>query len=191
MEITWHDNTCFVVREKNISLIIDPHKSSGKLAGNIVLSGRGDAEPVAGAEKLFNWPGEYEIKDIPIRAIPVGTKEGASDTLIFCFAINEVKFCHLGELGHVPSSEIIKEIGDVDVLMIKIGKNSNLSAKQVTEIIEGIEPRAVIPMGENIAAGALKDIGAEKVETRDKFTLKSASDLPDEEMQYVVLSKAQ
>lgn len=177
MEITWHDNTCFTIREKNTSLVIAPHKKAGKLDGSIVLSNNSEVENVEGMQKLFDWPGEYEIKDIPIRGIPVGS------ALIFCFNISGVKFCHLGELDSVPDSETIKEIGDVDVLMIKVGKNS-------TEIIEEIEPRIVVPMGENLAAGALKEIGAEKVETRDKFVLKSASDLPDEEMQYIVLNRA-
>lgn len=140
-------------------------------------------------EKLFDWPGEYEIKNIGITALPVGTKEGKNDTMIFCFQIEGVKFCHLGELGHMLNSDTIKEIGDVDVLMIKVGKNSNLDAKQAMEIIEAIEPRAVVPMGED-QISALKDIGAGKTEPQDKFVIKSMSDLPEGEMKYVVLNKA-
>ncbi len=198
MEILWHDNTCFTVRGKKKSLVINPHKKAGNLKGDIVLNSIGEeASEVQGDNKIFNWPGEYEIKDIPINALEAWTKakskEGktkADNTLIFCFQFGKVKFCHLGELGHALTSEMVADIGDTDVLMIKVGEGANLDSKKAMEIIEAIEPRAVIPMGNNSPAASLKEIGADKVESVDKFEIKSSSDLPTDKMQYIVLNKA-
>lgn len=190
MEITWHDNTCFVVRDKSRSLVINPHKKAGDLKGDVVLSSLPE-EPaaVSGADKIFDWPGEYEVKDIPITAFQAKADK-ADSTLIFCFQVGNIKFCHLGELGHTLTSDMVTEIGDVDVLMIKIGEGANLDSKKAMEIIEAIEPRAVIPMGQNLSAATLKNLGADKIETQDKFVISQASDLPVDQMQYIVLNRA-
>ncbi|MBI4232334.1 MBL fold metallo-hydrolase, partial [Candidatus Peregrinibacteria bacterium] len=154
---------------------------------------------VEGAEVTFDWPGEYETKEIPVIAFQAWTKSKSKEqeeggegdqTIIFCFEMNGIKFCHLGELGHVLTSDMVKQIGDVDVLMIKVGEGSNLSAKKATEVIEAIEPRIVIPMGENVPAAALKDLGADKVETQDNFEINSKGDLPEDQMRFIVLNKA-
>lgn len=203
MEITWHDDTCFAIKGKTKSLVINPHRKADKLKGEIVLNSLKTEETseVEAAEKVFDWPGEYEMKNVPISAFQAWTKskpkeeEGAGKaakidgTLIFCFEFGGVKFCHLGELGHTLTSDMVTEIGDVDILMIKVGEGSNLDAKKAMEIIEAIEPRALIPMGSTSAA-ALKDLAADKVEAVDKFVIKSASELPDEQMRCIVLSKA-
>ena len=198
MEILWHDNTCFTVRGKKKSLVINPHKGADKLKGDIVLNSIGEeATEVQDAHKTFDWPGEYEVMDVPISAFEAWTKARSSEsdskadkTLIFYFQMGKVKFCHLGELGHTLTSEMVAEIGDVDILVIKVGEGANLDSKKAMEVIESIEPRVVIPMGNNSESISLKDFGAEKIESLDKFEVKSSSDLPIDKMQYVVLNKA-
>ena len=118
MEITWHDNTCFTVRGKKKSLVINPHKGADKLKGEIVLSSIGEEiSEVQDSHKTFDWPGEYEVMDVPINAFEAWTKARSGEenskvdkTLIFCFQIGKVKFCHLGELGHTLTSEMVAEI---------------------------------------------------------------------------------
>lgn len=199
MEITWHDNTCFYLKDKKKALVINPQKAVEHLKAQVVLSSLNE-EPakVDGVEVTFDWPGEYETKDIPILAFQAWTKSKSKEqeeggegdkTIIFCFDMNGIKFCHLGELGHVLTSDMVKQIGDVDVLMIKVGENSNLTSKKASEVIESIEPRIVVPMGEN-SPDALRDLGADKIETQDKFTINNKSDLPDDQMRFVVLNKS-
>lgn len=197
MEITWHEDTCFLIKGKTKSLVINPHRSSAKqLKGEIVLSSLadGEAEAVDGVEKMFDWPGEYEMKNVPINAFEAWTtsksdSKKADRTLIFCFEFGGVKFCHLGELGHSLTSDMVQEIGDVDILMIKVGAESNLDSKKAMEIIEAIEPRAVIPMGGVSPGAALKDIAGDKAESLDKFVISAASELPEDQMKYIVLNK--
>jgi L-ascorbate metabolism protein UlaG (beta-lactamase superfamily) len=51
---------------------------------------------------------------------------------------------------------MVKQIGDVDVLMIDIGKTGNLDPEKSEEILESIEPRAVIPMGDGDFTASFK-----------------------------------
>ncbi|MEK7126996.1 MAG: MBL fold metallo-hydrolase [Patescibacteria group bacterium] len=199
MEITWHGDTCFTVKGKEKQVVIDPNKEAGHLKGNMVLlssSGENGNIEVEGSSKKFDWPGEYEMGGIPIMAFLAWTKskskeeagEKGDTTLIFRLEVDGIKICHLGEVGHVLTSDMVNEIGDVDVLMIKAGKDSNLDTKKATEIIEAIEPRIVIAMGSN-PESVLKDLGVDKIEKQEKFVIKAVADLPETQMQYVLLAK--
>ena len=178
MDITWHGSTCFKLKSKGVTLIINPDKDAGKLKGEVVLSSlkEGPAE-VAESMKIIDWPGEYEIKEIPIVGFPAWTKskskeeqdeeegKGKGDkTIIFYFEINKIKVCHLGDLGHTLTSETVKEIGDVDILMINLGKDSNLNSKKTMEIVESIDPRMILPMGTESPEERLKELGSDPVE---------------------------
>ncbi len=194
MEITWHKDTCFTVRTKGKSVVLNPNKNAGKLKGEMIITSLAENAEVEGAERTFDWPGEYEMKNIPITGLKAWTKKSkegeggeGETTTIFCFQINKVKFCHLGELGHPLTSEMVDKIGDVDILMIKTGEGANLDQKAAMEVIEAIEPRVVIPMGDDKVGETLKDIGADKIEAVESFELKTAKDLPDEQMKCIVL----
>jgi L-ascorbate metabolism protein UlaG (beta-lactamase superfamily) len=199
MEIKWHADTCFTIKAKKKTIVLNPHREAGKLKGEMVISSLAESAEVEGMERMFDWPGEYEMKNVPIVGMKAWVKSKSKDaeeggegesTTIFCFSVGKIKFCHLGELGHSLTSDMIESIGDVDILMIKVGEKSHLDSKKAMEIIEAIEPRIVIPMGTEKVAEALKDIGADKIETLDKFEIKSRKDLPEEQMQCVVLNPA-
>ena len=60
--------------------------------------------------------------------------------------IDGVRICHLGDLGHKPTDQMVAEIGDTDILMIPVGGKDTISAKKAMEVIEKIDPHMVIPM---------------------------------------------
>ncbi len=195
MEIKWNGKTTFTIKGKNTNVLINPEKDMGKFKGEVVLSSLlSNLADVEGAKKVFDWPGEYEVNSVPIIGFQAWdaskTDEDGdnkpSATIIFYFEIDGIKFCHMGELGHKLTKDIIKELGDVDVLMIKAGEKTNLTIKKAQEIIESIDPRALIPMGEE-TADFLKDLDIEKQESQESLILKTASDLPDNERLLVKL----
>lgn len=186
MEIIWHGNTCFTFKSKNADVVVNPTPEAGKLKGDMVISNLGSEHaPVDGSARTFDWPGEYEMKEIPILGL-----QAPGETVIYCFEIEGIKICHLGELSENLTSEMIKSIGEVDLLLIKAGEGTNLSIKHATEIIEEIEPRMIMGMGEGSIEKELKDLGADKVEVLDKFTIKSSSELPEDHRKYIALNKA-
>ncbi|MFA6917699.1 MAG: MBL fold metallo-hydrolase [Candidatus Gracilibacteria bacterium] len=200
MDITWHGNTCFVCKDRGVTVVVNPDEKAGKLKGEIVLSslGGGTAE-VEGAPKVCDWAGEYEIKDVAIIAFQAWKsgkkneeKEGkkSDSTLIFRFDMNGFKICHLGELGHALTSDMVKEIGDADVLLMTAGEGTNLDNKKAMEILESVDPRALVIVDNGGQKDLLKELGAEQTGELEKFSLKSKSELPEDRRMYVVLKKS-
>ncbi|MBL4693837.1 MBL fold metallo-hydrolase [Candidatus Gracilibacteria bacterium] len=199
MDITWHGDDCFKIKGKKTSLVLNPHdKAKGLKADFVMNSDEKNKVKVEGSERTFDWPGEYEIKGVPILGFQAWTKSRSKEgeeggegdsTNIFYFAIGKIKFCHLGKLGHTLTTEMVKEIEDVDVLMIDGGKESNLDLKKAVEIVEAIDPRVVISMGDDQTT-LLKELGAVNLEATDKLTIKSRSELPDDKRQYVLLNQS-
>lgn len=199
MEITWHGNTCFTFKEKGTKVVVNPDKDAGKLKGDIVLSSLGESTAeVEDSYKIFDWPGEYEAREIAIVGFQAWTKAkskdeegGAGDaTIIFFFEIGGIRVCHLGALGHTLTSDMVNQLGDIDILIIDATKNGNLGSKKATEVMESIDPKVVIPMGEGDLEGNLKELGAESTEAIETYDVKSASALPVDKREYVLLKKS-
>ncbi len=196
MEIKFYGNTCFEIKGQNATVLINPEKETPEIKTDIVLSSKFEpAKKIEGAS-LFDWPGEYEVKEIPISAYPVFTKSKSEDednleakpSIIFCFTVENIRICHLGYLGHSLKSDLIKDLGDVDILMMQAGAETNLSIKKATEIIENIEPRILIIMGENMEE-LLKARSLTSTEPKDKLVLKSEKELPENDRLEIVLKQ--
>jgi len=201
MDITWHGNTCVTFKGKNAAVVINPDKSiKSPLKGKVVLSSLGEGQELAEvkeASKIFDWPGEYEVAEIPIVGLTAWTRsrskeeeggEKGEKTIIFCFGVDKIKICHLGGLGHKLTSEMVDEIGDIDVLCVPIGDVSNLNGK-AEEVIDQIDPRIVLLMGNGDPAANAKEIGAKLEESLDKLTIASTSALPEDKTLYYSLKK--
>ena len=65
---------------------------------------------------------------------------------IFCFAVDGIRVCHLGDLGHLLSTEQASSIGDVDVLLIPVGGHFAIDAQGATRTIDQLRPAVAIPM---------------------------------------------
>ena len=200
MDITWHGNTCFVCKDKGVTVVVNPDIHTGNLKGEIVLSSlKEKTAEVEGSPQVCDWPGEYEIKDIAIIAFQAWKeskkseeKEGkkSDSTLIFRFDMSGFKICHLGELGHTLTSDMVKEIGDVDILMMTAGEGTPLDNKKAMEILEAIDPRALVIVDNGGQKDLLKELGAEQTEESEKFSLKTRSELPEDRRMYVILKKS-
>lgn len=73
-----------------------------------------------------------------------GSKRG--DIILFKFTMNNVAFCHLGDLGHELGADTLKQLGNVDVLFVPVGNVFTIGPKQAWNVINNIKPRVVVPM---------------------------------------------
>ena len=73
-----------------------------------------------------------------------GTERGPNR--IFCFQVDGISICHLGDLGHLLSTEQATSIGEVDVLLIPVGGHFAIDAQGATQVIDQLQPAVVIPM---------------------------------------------
>lgn len=212
MEIIWHGRSCFTIKGKSIAVITDPYEETGfskpKLKGNIIISNLKASDvkliPVEGDTKIFDFAGEYERLGVAMRGIQAWNmskkkeeeeKMESKKVTVFVMEIDGIKICHLGNIGHTLTSELIESIGSVDILLIPVGGKYTIDAKKAHEIIEEIEPRVVIPMhykvdGEKLDIASvdtfLKEIGA-KVQPVEKFSVENKGKLPQDREEYVVL----
>lgn len=68
------------------------------------------------------------------------------NNVIFCFEVDRVKVCHLGDLGHRLDGKQLREIDGVDVLLIPVGGYYTIDARVATAVCEQLKPKVIIPM---------------------------------------------
>ncbi len=160
MEISWLGHSCFRIKGREAIIVTDPYDQSigyslGKLKANIVTSshphpGHGFVAGVSGDPRVVRGPGEYEIAGVFITGIRTfhdnekGKRRGKNT--VYLIEMEEMTLCHLGDLGHILSSEQVEEISNVDVLMVPVGGLSTIDAATAAEMVRLLQPKIVIPM---------------------------------------------
>lgn len=163
MKIKWIGHSCFLITsDKGVKILTDPFRRDASLSyyritesADIVTVSHehhdhNDIDAVAGRPAVLRGPAQKTMQDVVIRTVNSyhdenkGKARGANT--IFCFTVDSVNICHLGDLGHQLSSADIKALGKVDVLLIPIGGTFTLDAEGATLLYEDIKPRVAIPM---------------------------------------------
>ena len=105
--------------------------------------------------------GEYEIGGVEITATKMyhDKLEGAErgKNIIVNIRMDGINVLHLGDLGHKLTESQIEKIGDVDVLMISVGRKTALENNEVMDLISDIAPSYVVPM--HFKKEELEDLG--------------------------------
>ncbi|HEY8173883.1 MAG TPA: MBL fold metallo-hydrolase [Dehalococcoidia bacterium] len=208
MEITWLGRSCFRIRAKEATVVTDPcDKSTGYSLGrptaDIVTVSHSDpahayVDGVAGSPKVLEGPGEFEISGASI--VGVTTFRGREKTpesgrnIAYVIELEDLRIGHLGGIGHVPTSDQLEEMANVDILMVPVGGGESLDAPPAAETVSLIEPKLVIPMNykTDIEKAALdpvdrflKEMGSKTPEHHAKVTI-TRSSLPEETQVLVI-----
>ena len=160
MEVTWLGHSCFKIRGKEVTLVTDPFNESigyplVKLAANMVTlshahPGHSNAAIVDGNTKVISRPGEYEIGGVFITGIStfhdLEQGESRGKNTIYLIEMDDVRLCHLGDLGHVPSPREMEDLGNVEVLFVPVGGVSTIDANMAAEIVRFLNPKIIFPM---------------------------------------------
>jgi L-ascorbate metabolism protein UlaG (beta-lactamase superfamily) len=160
MEIVWHGHACFRLRNRDVTVMTDPYQKEigynlGRPTAEIVTishdhPGHNNASAIGGNPRVLTGPGEYEVKGVPI--IGVQTAHDADNgkqrgkNTVFLIELDEVIVCHLGDLGHIPSTKQLEAMNNVDVLLVPVGGLHSLTAAEAAEVISLVEPKLIIPM---------------------------------------------
>jgi len=160
LEIIWLGHSCFAIKGKEVVVITDPcHPNLGyslsKLRADIVTlshfhPGHCYIEAIASEFKEIRGPGEYELKGTFITGIATfhdadqGKRLGKNT--VYLLEIDGMTLCHLGDLGHLPSSELMEAIGDTEILFLPVGGVSTIGGSTAAEIVRRLNPKVVIPM---------------------------------------------
>ncbi len=207
-EIKWFGHSCFRVRGREATIVMDP---VGRATGYALPKQKADIVTVSHPHPghnalgqiqdgyfLIDGPGEYEVSDVFITGIrtahdKVGGKERGYNT-VYLLELEDLRICHLGDLGGPLTEEQVEGLDDVDVLLVPVGGGNALDTGGANEVIGQIEPRIVVPMHYRTAGGDggleditrfTKELGLESLAPRDKLTVRK-NDLP-ETVQVVLL----
>jgi L-ascorbate metabolism protein UlaG (beta-lactamase superfamily) len=202
VEITWLGHSCFRIRGREAAIVTDPCPPAsgyniGKPTADIVTVSHSHEDHsyvkgVAGSPVVIERPGEYEIHGAFVTGVGTyhDSKQGASHgpNVSFVLEMEEVRVCHLGDLGHTPTPDQVEEMSGVGVLLVPVGGNTTIDGAAAAEVVSIIEPALVIPMhyGTEVTKGDLapldrflKEMGAKDLERQPKLTV-SRSTLPHE-----------
>ena len=121
--------------------------------------------------------------------------KGKIVSLLTSLTVEGITIAHLSGLNHELTEAQLALFEGADILMVPIGGNNVLDAKQAHELVANIEPRIVIPMHfaqsglktkYASAAAFLKETGA-KTQEQDKLKI-TKKDLPQETMEIVYIT---
>jgi len=163
MKVKYLGHSAFVITsEEGLKIITDPYtRSPGLTYGEIKESAdivtishehldhcnpaavRGNPEVVKGA-------GRVAVKGMEFNGIASYHDEARGrmrgNNTIFCFEVDGMRVCHLGDLGHLLDDRQVKEMGDVDILLIPVGGYYTIDARAASQVCNQLKPRVVMPM---------------------------------------------
>lgn len=216
MEITYIAHSCFKIKTKNQTIVIDPYdpQKTGyklpKLSADILMISHDHfdhnfKENVTDVGLLVDGAGEYEKDDTYIYGIKTfhddkkGTERGSNT--IYLIEAEGFSLLHLGDLGHELEKETLENIPEVDVLFIPVGGKYTINAATAAKVISSIEPSFVIPMHYQTKQPTplskelalldtfLDEMGSDangSLEEHDSLKLSKKSDLPNDTEVFVL-----
>ena len=103
-----------------------------------------------GKPEVITGSGTKNVKGLQFNGIATyhdesqGKERGTN--IVFCFSVDGIKLCHLGDLGHRLDKGQLDEIGAIDVLFIPIGGFYTIDSKMAGLVIDDLKPGVAMPM---------------------------------------------
>jgi L-ascorbate metabolism protein UlaG (beta-lactamase superfamily) len=163
MKVKWLGHACFLITSGDgLRVITDPYAGGGGInyspireTADVVLvshdhGDHNNVSAVQGKPEVIKESGTKTAKRIEFRGIATahdasqGSERGPNT--VFCFALDNLNLCHLGDLGHVLSPGQVTEIGAVDILFVPVGGLFTVDAVAASRVCDQIKPRIAIPM---------------------------------------------
>jgi L-ascorbate metabolism protein UlaG (beta-lactamase superfamily) len=159
LDVTWLGHGCFRLRGRSAAAVTDPYPPSiglklQRLDGNLVTvshehENHNYTQVMRDAYEI-RGPGEYEVAGVSVIGVPTfhdaekGAKHGRNT--IYLIEIDDVRVCHLGDLGHPLDDSEAEAISSPDVLLVPVGGRTTIDAAQAAAVVRQLEPRFVVPM---------------------------------------------
>ena len=162
MKLKWLGHASFLITaDDGTRIIIDPfgdyaglrYQPIREIADVLVVShDHGDhcGAKVEGSPAPVKTAGVTNVGGMEFKGIDTyhdtsnGSERGPN--VVFCFTVDGLRLCHLGDLGHELSESQVAEIGQVDILMVPVGGLFTIDATTASAVCDRIKPRVTIPM---------------------------------------------
>jgi len=178
MNIKYLGHAAFVITSgTGIKIITDPYETSHDLTyGEITESAdivtvshdhfdHSNVAAVKGNPEVVRRTGRSTAKGMEFRGIATYHDEAKGklrgNNIIFCFEVDGIRVCHLGDLGHLLDDKQVAEIGSVDIVLIPVGGYYTIDAKAATEVCNQLKPRVIMPMHYKTEKGIPNIVGVD------------------------------
>lgn len=160
MKIRWLGHASFIIELERGKIITDP---PGEKAGYPVCNEEVDIATIShehwdhnavhvlkGNPRVIRGEGLFELEEAIIKGISSyhdknkGRERG--NNTIYKISAEGIDILHLGDLGHILNGEHLKQIGNVDVILLPVGGVYTIDADGAFENMQLLKPRIVIPM---------------------------------------------
>ena len=194
MEIKFLNADTLNIKTKEVNILLDPSMAELKSSKSDIAITTTDKFDISESDILkFDWPGEYEAKNVLVKSIATHNKE-QQEVRIVTMEINGVNTAYIGSIDSIPSNKkLFEELSIVEVLIM----NSNLNSKQTLEIIEEIEPKVVVlaankskvdESGEAEFDKIRKEIGKQEEEIQEKVVVKADPEALETQIEYLFVT---
>ncbi len=161
MRVKWLGHASFLITsDKGVRIITDPYKTGGNLkyaevkgpadVGTVSHEhyDHNNVAPIEGKPQVVK--SSAEVKGINFSGIATFHDENKGKdrgtNTIFCFEVDGVRVCHLGDLGHKLGDDEAAKIGKVDILLTPMAGFYTIDANVATEVSNKLKPKVIIPM---------------------------------------------
>ncbi|NPV63765.1 MAG: MBL fold metallo-hydrolase [Methanotrichaceae archaeon] len=161
MRIFWLGHSCFhILPEDGPSVLTDPFDEAvgyrlPQVEADIVTVSHNhhdhnNVAAVKGKPAVVRGPGQHSVLGVDFKGIETYHDEAhgklRGSNTIFCFQLDKIRFCHLGDLGHSLSEKEVSAIGSVDMLFIPVGGVYTIDSDGAHEVENQLSPRITLPM---------------------------------------------
>ncbi|MEN6461285.1 MAG: MBL fold metallo-hydrolase [Syntrophomonas sp.] len=163
MKITWLGHASFIIETGGKKIITDPFD---ELVGYPAWGPEGDIVTIShdhhdhnavnlvkGNPRVIKDTGSLAVDGIQFKGVAAchDKANGHERGLVTIYRIfsEGISLVHLGDLGQVLTLEQIKEIGQVNILLVPVGGKFTVDASDAFTITEQLKPDIIIPMHYN------------------------------------------
>jgi len=166
-----------ITSDTGVKIITDPYERSPDLTyGEITESAdivtvshdhfdHSNVAAVKGNPEVVRRTGRSTAKGIEFRGIASYHDEARGrlrgNNNIFCFELDGIRVCHLGDLGHLLDDKQLAEIGSMDIVLIPVGGYYTIDAEVATEVCSQLKPKVIIPMHYRTEKGIPNIVGVD------------------------------
>ncbi len=159
MEIVWLGHSCFRLRRGDVAAITDPFPdtlgiSMGRPSAQIVTISHQHVNHsywagVDGNPMVIKGPGEYELQGVYVKGVltpPAPDEPLDKRNTAYLIEMDGVTCLHPGDIGSPLSTGLVEELSTADVLFVPAGGVCTLKVSQLSQLIQAVEPKIIIPM---------------------------------------------
>jgi L-ascorbate metabolism protein UlaG (beta-lactamase superfamily) len=165
LDVTWLGHACFRLRGRGAAVVTDPYPPTiglklARMDADLVTVSHDHedhsyTQVVRDGAYEVRGPGEYEVAGVSVIGLPTyhddqkGAKRGRNT--VYLIEIDDVRICHLGDLGHKLDDGEAEAVSAPDVLLVPVGGRATMNGELAAEVVRQLEPRYVVPMHYAIA----------------------------------------